>query len=95
LLEAVSAFAERLAIRAIGKAAVFVVAVGIVIIVAVAIHVTVSIAGICIVIGVGISIVVVVVVVIASSSNPLTPLTSVPVTAADRQEAAAVISELL
>jgi hypothetical protein len=94
LLEAVSAFAERLAIRAIGKAAVFVVAVGIVIIVAVAIHVTVSIAGICIVIGVGISIVVVVVV-IASSSNPLTPLTSVPVTAADRQEAAAVISELL
>jgi hypothetical protein len=91
LLEAVSAFAERFTIRAIGKAAVFVVAVGIVIIVAVAIHITVSIAGICIVIGVGIGIVVV----IASSSNPLTPLTSVPVTAADRQEAAAVISERL
>jgi hypothetical protein len=83
LLEAVSAFAERFTIRAIGKAAVFVVAV--------AIHITVSIAGICIVIGVGIGIVVV----IASSSNPLTPLTSVPVTAADRQEAAAVISERL
>lgn len=97
MLKPVGAFAERLAIRAVRKAAVFVVCV---VVVGTIAGVGIGTAAVGIdngVVGIGNGVVGVgiVVVIIATSSNPLTPLAAVSVAAANRQETAAVrISEL-